>query len=254
MTVRERTLFMGGPGTGKTTTLLKIGEYFATELKRPVFAIDLEDKLEATCEGEYGKVPDWLNMNIATEGQKQQWEQLRAISQLIIEKTKPGDCILFDRVDLSWVAVRRWYSQEKFDKDLAERMLDSSKAMGKKSAMFTPEFDQGGWEVVGENYSSVVLKLVYGFGCNVFMTSGIQDAITPGMDVFAIGVKPRGQPDLAHQPHSVFLLHQNREKQKDGKYKTEWLVTTAKDIKGRPTFENEPVNFVTQYLDLVGVK
>lgn len=254
MSVRERTLFMGGPGTGKTTTMLKVGEYFHNELKRQIFAIDLEDKMEATCEGEYGKIPPWLKLNVAVEGKTQQWEKLREISNNIINLAHPGDCILFDRIDISWVAVRRWYSQQKFKIDLAERMLDSSKALGKKSTMFTPEFDQGGWEVINENYSSVVLKLLYGADCNIFMTSGIMDASTASMDVFSIGIKPRGQPDLGHQPHNAFLLHQHREKQKEGSSKTDWLVTTAKDIKGRPTFDSQSIDFVSQYLDLVGVR
>src|SRR3990167_7772216 len=141
---------MGAPGTGKTRTLLNIGQYFSEVLKRKVYGIDLEDKLEVTAVGEYGTVPSWLNLSVCVEGKHSQWEQLKKVSVDIINIAQPGDCILFDRVDLSWVAVRRWFAFQKFGKDLADRMLDSTKALGTKASMFTPEFDQGVWNAIDE--------------------------------------------------------------------------------------------------------
>ena len=79
------------------------------------------------------------------------------------------------------------------------------------------------------------------------MTTGIKglDENNPS-DIGRLGVLPRGQKEIGHQPHSVFLLYQR----KVGR-NTSWLISTDKDLKKREYFEKEElVDFSIQYLSL----
>jgi len=69
------------------------------------------------------------------------------------------------------------------------------------------------------------------------------------MDIYSnLGVTPRGQKEIPHQPHSVFLLGYK----KVGR-DTTWNITTGKDIKNREGhFEDrqELFDFAIEYLGL----
>lgn len=124
-------------------------------------------------------------------------------------------------------------------------MMEVSKKMTKVS-MFVPRFDQGSWQVINEQYESFMFGILYRMRANVLLTSGIKglDENSP-QDIFGnLGVLPRGQKELGHQPNSVFLLHQR----KRGRGIT-WHVATAKDLPGREYYEGELLfDFAIQYL------
>lgn len=242
MKERERVLIMGPPGSGKTFQLLKIAEWVHEDLKKPVGIIDLEDKISAFLESTYGEIPKWMNLKVAVEREKSQWETLTEIVKSL--GVPPEGWILVDRMDLSWPAVQRWYTRQKYDEELADRMLAISKSM-KKAAMFTPRFDQGAWQVINEAYESCIMGLLYKARCNVVFTTGIRgvEENSP-QDIFGnLGVSPRGQKEIGHQPHSVFLLLQRRV----GK-DLSWEIITAKDLPNRERFDVSPLfNFAQQY-------
>ena len=232
----ERTLIMGGPNTGKTFQILKIYEALL-DLGVDYHIIDLEDKLEAAVISL--ELPMPKNFNICLT-----WEEYKeAIDNLTI---KPSSWILVDRHDLSWNMVQRWFTQQKYEEELADKMLKASKDMKAKTSRFIPRFDQGSWQVINEAYESLMLKLLYRFRCNIVLTAGIRGAEENNpLDIFShIGVAPRGQKDLPHQPHSIFLLRYNRK----GEDKS-WAITTAKDLKNRVWYNNEPLfDFYGQYV------
>lgn len=91
---RERILLMGSPGSGKSYQLIKIAEYLKSQNK-DIYAIDVEDKLEATLEG-LGGVPDNLHLWIASD-----WEDLKKAQSEIEAKIKPDNWVAVDRVDLT---------------------------------------------------------------------------------------------------------------------------------------------------------
>jgi len=257
--MRERILLMGPPGSGKTHQLIKVCEFFRDKGSRS-HVIDCEDKMEAFLSGmgyslEKKKVvkqkdeeveidaffvPD-LNMTFYIANF---WEELQTAVREITEEAKPEELIAVDRIDISWPAVQRYYTQRKYKEELAERLIKQAEKI-KKPAMFIPRFDQGDWQPVNESYDSFALKILYKQRCHVLMTTGIRgvDDDSP-QNIFDIGVLPRGQKELPHQPHSVFLLYGKRK----GPNRT-FYITTAKDIPNRPYFDREELfDIALQYL------
>jgi len=243
--IRERCLLLGAPGVGKTYQAVKIAQYVGEELKKKVLVLDLEDKFEAMVIGMLGEIPKWMTLKVAVETNEQpQWLAFKeAISKADV---KEDDWIIVDRIDLAWEAVMRWYSQYKYGQELAERLAEKAKAM-KKASMFTPRFDQGDWQPINEQYASNIMKILYGFRCNVVMTAGIKglDDNDSRFDILgALGVKPRGQKELGHQPNTLLLLYQKRV----GK-EVVWRITTGKDLIGRSYFDDEDLfDLSIQYL------
>lgn len=233
----ERTLIMGGPNTGKTFQILKIYEALL-DLGVDYHIIDLEDKLEAAVISL--ELPMPKNFNICLT-----WEEYKeAIDNLTI---KPSSWILVDRHDLSWNMVQRWFTQQKYEEELADKMLKASKDMKAKTSRFIPRFDQGSWQVINEQHEEFMNKILYLSRCNVLLTSGIKglDENSP-LDIGRFGVLPRGQKELGHQPHSLFLLFQAKEGRE-----VAWKISTDKDLKKRTYFErNDLTDFAIQYLSL----
>ena len=233
--MRERILFIGPPGGGKSQQLLNVIRFLEDT---PCYVIDLEDKLEAMLS--VIGTPSNMNLSVAID-----WEELKDATDEIVGKVKPDDWIMVDRMDLSWPGVQRWFTQQKYQESLATKMLERATTL-KKSSMFIPVFDMGSWQVINEAYDSVMHKILYKSRCNVILTAGIKgiDENSP-MDVYGnIGVLPRGQKEIGHQPHSVFLLTVSKRGRE-----IQWHIQTAKDIPGRPYFDREPItDFAYQYL------
>ena len=245
--MKERILLMGPPGAGKSEQLLNVVSYLDSD-HTSMHVLDLEDKLEAMI---LNRDDSLSNLELYTafswdEPQSGNHGGVKQITETIMTKAKPGDWIGIDRVDLAWPMVQRWFTQQKYNESLAEKMLEKSKQMT-KSSMFIPRFDQGSWQVINEQYEEFILSILYRSRCNILLTTGIKGVgeNTP-LDIGRLGVLPRGQKEIGHQPHSVFLLYQR----KDGK-STTWRITTDKDLKKREYFESEELtDFAIQYLSL----
>ena len=246
--MKERILLMGPPGSGKSYQLLKVAQYL-NEIGTPIYTMDLEDKLEATLSG-LGGIPSNMHLYVTFDWDKKtDKDYVGGVKQTIEDitnKAKPGEWIAIDRADLMWPMVQRWFTQKKYDEELADRMMQKSMDM-KKASMFIPRFDQGSWQVINEQYESQILNILYKSRCNILLTTGIRGIGEENpLDIGRLGVLPRGQKELGHQPHSVFLLGQ----QKTGRVLT-WKITTAKDIPNRVVFDNdELMDFALQYVAL----
>jgi len=241
----ERILLIGGPDTGKTHQLVNVAQYIA-QFSQHMWVMDCEDKLGAFLESIEGP-PTNLHLSVATS-----WEEMKdvvAAWEKQAAKIK-GQWIAVDRVDLLWPAVQRWYTEMKYNEELADKMLKAAQSM-KGSAMFTPRFDQGSWQVINEAYDSLILKLLLGFKSHVIFTAGVRgtrDGEISPFEVFGhLGVVPRGQKEIAHQPHSAFLLF-NEYIKRDKLIVHK--ITTAKDLPRRERFNEEDLfDFAVQYLD-----
>lgn len=237
--MRERLLVLGAPGTGKTKTIADVCAYAGQQGKR-MYVIDVEDKIEAmmSC---LGGTPKNMDLHVATE-----WVEIKGARDKILQSCKPEEWIAIDRADLCWPNVQRWYVQEVYGEDLATVMVDKAKKATNKNSMLAQRFDGGGWQRINEEYETFINAILYKSRCNVLMTAGIKD-VEEGSpkDIFGnLKVGPRGQKELQHQPHSVFLL--TMEKQGKGE---SYFVTTGKDLPGRAYFDNEPLfDFSAQYL------
>jgi len=238
---RERILLMGSPGTGKTEQLLNIAKYLA-DIGKQIEILDFEDKIGAYLKSS-GDIPKNLSLQVALN-----WTEAQDALEKIEARLKPDNWIGVDRIDLAWNYVQRWYTQLKYQETLAQKMLDTSISMGKKKSMFAPRFDQGSWQVINEAYEEFINGILYRTRCNIVLTSGIKgiDENSP-LDLFGnLGVLPRGQKELGHQPHSVFLLSQKKSNNKE----ITWHITTAKDLPNRIKFEGDQLyDFTLQYLE-----
>jgi hypothetical protein len=242
---------MGPPGSGKSEQIINIAKFV---YPKPFYIIDLEDKMQAMLESR-DDTPNNIKLYKCLS-----WDEkietcngyikggLEPISYEILKIVKPGEWITIDRMDLSWPMVQDWFSIGKYKESLSDLLMDKSKQMTKKS-MFTPRFDKGDWPTVNSTYDEVVKNLIYRPDCNVVMTAGIKarEDDSP-LDIGRLGVLPRGQKELGHQPHSMFLLFLKRNETGNG---TTFRITTDKDLKNRPYFENEEImDFGLQYLSL----
>lgn len=244
--MKERMLFMGAPGTGKTLQVVNIASFIEEEYGLPMYYIDLEDKASAMLENMKGGPSnielrvafDWDNEN--TGGLKQHVDWLESV-------VKPGDWVCVDRMDLAWAYVQRWFTELKYKETMADRLASTSVNM-KKGSMFIPRFDGGAWQVINEQYEWMMLRILFRMRANVIMTSGIKagDEGSSPLDVYGnLGVIPRGQKELGHQPHSVFLFTQRRVNSKMA-----WRVSTGKDLPNRVWFDNEPLtDFSVMYVE-----
>lgn len=249
---------MGSPGTGKTTQLVNIARMLE-EHDKPLYVIDCEDKLSPMLNSlPSADAPDNIQMRVAYEWNNENENEsegegtgFKQAVDWLEQVTSPGDWIAVDRMDLAWSFVQRWYAEYKYNEDLAE-MLAKRGASMKKSSMFVPSFDGGAWQVIKAQYEWQALKLLYRLRCNVVFTSGIK--VVEGDDKSAaanaelfgnLGLLPRGEKEIGHQPLSVFLLTQKRTGQK-----MSWRITTGKDLPGRDYFDHEKVtDFSVQYVE-----
>ena len=231
---------MGPAGCGKSYQIIKVLQ-FLNETKINAYVLDLEDKLEAMFLGTGGIPPNTTLWNAIF------WEDIKAAESQIGAVVKPNEWIIVDRIDLSWPSAQRWFTQKKWEESLADHMLAKSIKMGKKETMLTPRFDQGAWQVINEMYESFILNLLYKYKANLLFTTGIKppDTDSPLDATWNVNVLPRGQKEIPHQPHSVFLLGM----MKDTRNNRTWNITTAKDLPGREYFEKEELlDFSIQYL------
>ena len=239
--MKERVLLMGSPGTGKTYQVVQVARYLEI-LNTRIFLVDLEDK----CEGMLNGLGWPKNLELFTAFT---WEELKAnddsVTDKIMKTAKPGEWIAVDRIDLSWPMVQRWYVQQKYQEELSDVMLEKAKGI-KKSFMVAPRLDQGSWQVINEAYETFILNIMYKSRCNILMTTGIKVPEDNPMDVYGnLKVAPRGQKELPHQPHSTFLLTQD----KVGRT-LNWYITTGKDLPGRKWFDREVLHDISiQYLN-----
>jgi len=245
MSLVERLLIMGGPGTGKTHQVVNVCSWIA-EQKKEMWLLDLEDKVEAYLSNQGGP-PKNMHLKVALS-----WEEIREVIDEWKKEIKPGNWVAVDRVDLAWPMVQRWYTQQKYKEELADRLLKSAKSIN-KPMMIVPRFEQGAWQVINAAYEYVLTNILYIFRCNVLLTCGVtlpRDDASPFETFSNVGVIPRGQKELAHQPHTALLLSDTTERDHSGKVSRAWYYTTAKDLPGREYMDREPLfDLSIQYLE-----
>lgn len=245
--MHERILLMGGPGTGKTHHIVSVCNWLA-ESGKEMWVLDLEDKMEAFLHNQ-GGIPKNMHLAIALS-----WEEIRGVIDSWTGKIKENNWVVVDRVDLSWSMAQHWYSQQRFNEELADRLLRSAKSVT-GSAMMIPRFPEGAWQVINMNYDYFISRIMYLFRCHVLLTAGVSAPREEGPHPFetfsSVGVTPRGQKELAHQPNTVFLLSSVVERNRQGNVTSRsWNYTTAKDLPGREYVDNEPLlDFSIQYLE-----
>jgi len=244
MRIRERILVMGGPGSGKTYSWLKLASYFR---KSQFYVIDSEIGGQRSLQ----EFPDLTNVNLFPVVD---WPEYREAQQQISAKAGDEDWIVLDMADKAWSAVQRYYTGEIFGKEMGEYFLEARKKIKRDAKSLFAGRDAAlkgwtDWVVVTKLYEDFIFPLVYRSPAHLYMaTMGQPVSEDDSKEVQELygpyGLRPTGQKALGHQPDTVLLLGRAR----DG-----YFMTTIKDRGGRRYFDHQRLtNFPLQYGKIAG--
>lgn len=242
--MRERILTLGGPGSGKTFSWLKLASYFKSS---QFHVIDTEIGGERSLQ----EFPSLQNVHIYPVAD---WPEYREAQKEIIDKAGEGDWIVVDMVDKAWSTVQRYFVSEIFDKEMGEYFLearrkikkDAKSLFGGRDSAFRGWVD---WPVINRLYEDFIFPIIYRSPAHLYLATAAQ-AVSEDDDreireLFGpYGLRPAGQKALGYQPDTVLLLAHA----KDGYY-----VTTIKDRGGRKYFDRQKLhNLCLQYGKVAG--
>jgi hypothetical protein len=242
--MRERILAMGGPGSGKTFSWLKLASHFKNAT---FYVIDSEIGAERSLK----EFPQLTNVRVFPVVE---WMEYRKAQKEIVEKCIEKDWVVIDMADKAWTAVQKHYIDEIFDKEMGEYFLEARKKIKKDAKSLFAGRDAAlkgwtDWPVVNRLYEDFINPLVYRIPAHLYMATAGQavseDDAEDIRDLYGPhGIRPSGQKNLAYQPDTVLLLAHRR----DGYY-----MTTVKDRGGRRYFDRQKlINFPVQYGKVAG--
>lgn len=242
--MRERILTIGGAGSGKTYTWMRLAAYFQDA---HFYIIDTE----AGAERSLMEFPNVKNVTTMTAFD---WPEYRKAEKYVTGKAVKGDWIVVDTVDKAWTAVTRWFISEIFEQEMGEYFLEARRKLKKDAKSLFSGRDAAlkgwlDWPVINRNYDDFIHSLIYRSSANLYLVSNAQsvseDDEKEVREIYGPhGVRPMGQKSLPHQPDTVLLLSHTR----DG-----YLMTTIKDRGGRQYMERQRVvNFPVQYGKIAG--
>ena len=242
--MRERILTIGGMGSGKTYTWMRLAIYFKDA---HFYIIDTE----AGAERSLLEFPEIKNVTILTAFD---WPEYRQAQKYITEKAKKGDWMVVDAIDKAWTAVQRWFIGQIFDQEMGEYFLEARRRLKKDAKSLFTGRDAAlkgwlDWPVINRNYDDFVFPLIYRSPAHLYMVSGAQAVSEEDekeiRELYGpYGLRPGGQKSLAYQPDTVLLLAYTKEG---------YLTTTIKDRGGRKYMDRQRmVNFPIQYGKIAG--
>jgi hypothetical protein len=238
---RERILVMGAWGTWKTTSWLQIAK-FAKITGSPMkfYAIDTDGALEAFIgSGQYA------NLDNVTVYDAFEWEEYKSALADIQKRITPEDWSIVDFISPAWDAVQSDYIEQIYKSGPAEYYMEYRRA----KASGQPLDGWKDWSVINRNYREWQTSLVKKTPGHKFWTAnpaavGDNDDKAVRATFGAYGVKPKGQKELGHLPHTVLLFQSI----KPG----EVMMTTIKDREREPLELVKFDNFVLDYLVKLG--
>ena len=246
--MRERILAMGGPGSGKTYTWLKLASYYQTHSPGATFYV-IDSEIGA--ERSLLEFPKLTNVKVFPVVD---WLEYREAQKMISKKCAEGDWVVLDMADKAWSSVQRYFIDGIFKQDMGEYFLEARKKLKKDAKRLFAGKDAAlkgwtDWPVINSLYEDFIFPLVYRIPANLFMaTAGQKVSEEDAQDIRDLygphGIRPSGQKNLAYQPDTVLLLTHKQEG---------YHITTVKDRGGRSYFDNKRLyNFPVQYGKVAG--
>lgn len=246
---RERLLFVGGGGAGKTEAVLQIARHIATG-DMYVFDNDYSFAYNRGLATTYSDVDERGHVHVheETEGT---WEStLRVLNETLDEADPATDWLVIDSATPTWDYVQTWYQEQVYGHDKAAHMIELRKEYDDDLKAYHKALtDDMNWPAINQEYAKFY-RLIQKWKGHLILTA---EAATLGKKeddetrmIFGwIGVKPKGQAKLHHVASTTLVFtHPDR---------GVWKLSTAKD-RNRDELENEPIeNFAMDYLqDVAG--
>jgi len=251
ITVPERILSFGGPGTGKTHDFFKIADW-SQKTKSPArfWLVDTDATGARMLATDFQHL---TNMNVLPSFD---WQMvlknyntaLSAVSQRGVEGRE--DWISVDLISPTWDWVQDYYTEQVFKDGLSSFFLQARIAMeeGKKKQGEGAFDGWKDWGIINKLYRDLT-NLILQSPCHVYATA-VADKVTDKddrqiIDTFGpFGQKPKGQKHVPHLFHTALW----KVMQGQGGSGGQWVMTTCKD-RGRERHAATPVSdFVMQYL------
>jgi hypothetical protein len=242
---KERLLFVGGGGAGKTEAVLQIARHTTGTFH--VFDNDYSYAYGRALATEFADVGDRMVVHEA----EATWEDtLRVLGEAIEAADADTDWLVIDSISPTWDYVQTFAQQQMYGDDKAAHMLKlRSEHTDDMRAYHKAVLDDMNWPAVKAEYSKLY-RMIQRWRGHLVLTAeakalGTREDDEVRMIFGHLGVKPAGEGRLHHASSSTFLFtHPKR---------GEWRVSTAKD-RNRAEFDNEPVeNFAVDYLrDVAG--
>lgn len=264
--IRERQLFFGAPGSGKSNALMSIMRRQADDF---FYILDSEDDWMFSL-GEDEANDELLargNFDIRVLTDNKDFDQHLETIIKIREKIKPGEFFFYDKLTPAWQAAQDWFTNEIFGEDLADYVLEARKALeekrkaqqkaGGKGDRTAPVFDQlRDWGPINAQYNKIVREIQkIATVAHVFIVADIKNI---GENTKPEKVRlyrpysglPAGQGDIDVLPHTIIHFDHDPRAQ-------EYTMSTVKDRGTRESKKRmdsvEWVDFSVSYLrDVAG--
>lgn len=234
---RERILVYGSWGAGKTTAWLSIA-LWAQRTGSPsrFYVLDSDNALEAMLDGPiFGSLTNLQHRSIY------EWPDFVEATNRFSQVMTADDWLVVDFATHAWEAVQEWYVTEIFKAEMADYFLEMRKLNKGDKAL-------DGWKdysVINMNYKRWMNTILHKTPGHKFFTAkvdriGDKDDQSTRAQYSAVGLKPKGQKDLGHVPHTVLLLQSLRP--------DEVYATTVKDRERAPVEGVKVTDFCVDYL------
>lgn len=205
---RERILYMGPFGCGKTTSWLNIAKWSqATGSPARFYVIDTDNALEAMLEPgtQYAELDYRVGGNVEWVS-AYEWPEYEAALKVFGPRATHDDWFIIDFVSPAWEAVQNFYVSEIFKADSADFFLEARKNMKGGN----PLDGWKDWQYINRLYKGWINNYLHKIAGHKFLTAQadvIRETDDKGLRaVFgAHGVRPKGQKELGHQTHTVIL-------------------------------------------------
>lgn len=234
---RERILLIGSPGTGKTTSWLRVARmHQVTGTPARFYVLDSDDTVDRFLETEYKNLVGVVEHEIVRG-----WPEWESVLDRYLGEMTSDDFLVVDMIGKAWWSVQDHFVSLVMGKDLAQFYLEARMA----NKRGTPLDGWKDWSVINRIYKGWSDRLFSAPG-HIIAVTGIEGVSSDGDDaatklVFGpYGVKPQGQKHLGHEFHTVLWMRSARA--------GDWAITTIKD-RGRSYWTGEQVrDFAVDYL------
>jgi AAA domain-containing protein len=238
----ERILAMGPPGTGKTRAWLSIARLAKkTGSDARFYVIDSDGTVDRLIDEEF---PELGEMVVAEYVET--WPEYAAALEKFQSDLEVGDWLVVDMITPAWDAIQTDYLHNTYGwKGTRAEYFADLRAKGKDADGLI------NWSVVNGEYKpwqqQVLVSLPMKRKIHSFVTAGskvlskkdLEDKQTK-LNYGPAGVKPEGQKQLGHLPHTVLYFTARKV--------GDWRIDTVKDRGREPHDQTEMKDFALTYL------